>query len=518
MDASTQDLQEKRDRLLLEADIQQIEQALKTASIPEAFGDWVDTKDHIYDTPGFETRDGRISLAHDRDHGDNRPFWTSEQEHAETRGIARFLATTDEVAISALENLTNYVVGTGFEYKAEPRLNGSEQIAACCDAEFDLFDEANDWRGDLERELFMRTRRDGESKLWLYNDAERGGCTAEVVEPEFITEPDKPRELEDWKELPYCDWKYGIATEYNRPSRRRAYFVEWYGKSQEWDVLLEKDIVSSSINVDRNIKRGLSDFYAVYLQLERASKLLGNTLQGAAIQATIAYIRKHAAGTSAAQIQSLAGGDYSYQRPTKDSSVTHKVKKFLPGTVIDTAGSDYQYGPMGTPQGGNYVPIIQAALRWVGIRWNMPEYMISGDSSNGNYASSLVAEAPFTKSCEAKQSQVVKQYRKVWWRVQELAIARGAFRNYGIESISELRRAIELSVTPPEVAVRNRLEESQIRVAEHTAGVLSAETWAEETGRDYEKEKQRGASKQTLTTPGEASPLDLAESWNRFYP
>ena len=51
-----------------------------------------------------------------------------------------------------------------------------------------------------------------------------------------------------------------------------------------------------------------------------------------------------------------------------------------------------------------HVQIVQAGLRALGNRWDMPEYMISGDSSNANYASTLVSGAPFVTGIEWEQS------------------------------------------------------------------------------------------------------------------
>ncbi len=172
-----------------------------------------------------------------------------------------------------------------------------------------------------------------------------------------------------------------------------------------------------------------------------------------------------------------------------------------PGTRVDIkAGAKYHAGPLGTPRGQSYLDIVQAALRLVGVRWQMPEYMISGDASNNNFSSTLVSEAPFTKSSEAKQTFYCRKYQELMWKVLAMAYQAGLF---------ELppRRAqqyLSLTCTGPDIAVRDKLEDHTIRKEEHQAGLLSLDTWAAETGRDLADEQEKGAEPQVMPGTGVA--------------
>src|SRR5690606_7510390 len=120
--------------------------------------------------------------------------------------------------------------------------------------------------------------------------------------------------------------------------------------------------------------------------------VLRNTAEGAAIQASIAYVKEHSAGTSAAQATSLAGArlnTVNTQKPAlRGGTSPITAKKFGPGTILDLSnGQKFVPGPMGSERAPNFLAIQQAVLRAVGSRWSMPEYMISGDASNANYAS-----------------------------------------------------------------------------------------------------------------------------------
>lgn len=516
-------LKEQRDTLLLQREVASLQkqtrvldESSRTVDVSEAFQDVVNPREYLFDSPGFgfDTHDYRISTASDRKHGANWPFWQTEQELSQIRGIARHVAATDEVAISALDNLANYVLGrSGFEYEITPKAkqNIDPRIVAVAQSVIDSFVEENEWEGDLERELFYRSRRDGEFFLPL-EDTGGGYVRAETIEPDEVTEPGNVNQLEDYLGLgPGLDWKFGIAKTPNRPLQRQGYFVQRFGDANDWDYLpihpssvsgRTACMVHATVNVDRVVCRGLSDFYAVYQDLERVSKLLGNTLQGGAVQAAIAYIKEHAVGTRASDITAANSSktESTYTTPAGPNGHSREVstRRITPGTVIDTTGTKYHAGPLGAQRGQSYIDIAQAGLRYVGQRWTMPEYLISGDASNGNFSSTLVAEAPFTKSIESKQSYYTRVYKGIFWRVLEIAVRAGRFIRMGIDSSKFwlLKQLIDIDVTPPEVAVRDRLEDHQIRTGEHAVGILSRETWAAEAGRDLQTERDKGAEPQ----------------------
>ena len=64
---------------------------------------------------------------------------------------------------------------------------------------------------------------------------------------------------------------------------------------------------------------------------------------------------------------------------------------FEPGTVVRMGKNKNYLAPPLAGNTSNFTLIVQACLRSVGCRWNMPEYMISGDASNANYSSTLVS-------------------------------------------------------------------------------------------------------------------------------
>lgn len=473
----------------------------------EGWGDWVDPRSYLNDVSGFGYAglDGRVSVASDRASGDNPPFWSSEQEHAEIRGICRFLAQIDEVGVSSLQTLTNYVVGWGSEINWQARNPESREIVRLARSIWEHVCDAEGLSGMWEREAFTRLRRDGERCVWVHADG--GEILVDFVEPEFITQPGDSRTIEEFYALDAYDWRYGVATTLDRPHRWHGLYASFFGSATDWEWLPKRDVVWSRINVDSSIKRGVSDLYPTFRRMEQASKLMTNTLQGASIQAAIAYIREHAPGTTASGIASVRGNDDTRTIPTPNGGRDVRIRKITPGQIVDVSnGLKYTAGPVGSGQGSGFLQLVQAAMRLVGIRWSMPEYLISGDASNGNYASTLVAEAPFTKAAEAMQSLEAQSRRELIWKVLDQACRLGRLRRVGIESVDDLRLAMDLEVTYPPVAVRNRLEDAQVAEVEKRNGVLSARTWAEDAGRDYEEELRRGAA-EAMPTLGAAAPV-----------
>lgn len=509
---SLDELRGKLESVTLRAQIAAVESALRMADtsaryvprpIQEAWGDTVDRTEYLRDGNGLsyfgELAGGRrLSQASDRRDGDNVPFWQTETELAYIRGVARVLATVDEVAIGALDNLTNYAIGQGFAYKVVPRDETSidaAQLATRVQAFVDRFLDANDFACEGEREFFQSSRRDGEVCLALEH---RGGALVEIVpvDPGAVTEPDSPHMLSAYGRLPDVplSWKYGIATRENRTHRPLAYFVEWAsGNGQDWDLYGAESFEHVRLNVDRAVKRGLSDYYAVYRNLERAGKLLGNTMEGASVQAAIAYIREHAAGATVDTITDLVQSRADIRRTDPATGKTRNIAKVKPGTVVDvTSGMKYHAGPMGSPNGPAFVEIVQAGLRMTGIRWTMPEYMISGDASNANFSSTLVSESPFVKATESRQQVYVRAYRRLVWKAVCMVATKTTLFGANVTP-RVLDELLELQVDAPEAAVRNRLEEHTIRKEEHAAGILSLQTWATEANRDLAAEQRLGA-------------------------
>ena len=214
-------LQQTRDAAVLALETAEANAALKlleqskTLNVLEAWGDLVDPLEYLKDDPFFGRPTSPISRIDDRTGGRHRPVIENEQDLAVIRGTGRLLVESVPAAIGILKNLTNFCIGTGFNYKvvAKNSTNTSHDVSQLVDdvqQVVDDFLDDNDWVGDFERELFIRSRRDGEFFLALYPQS-TGRVEARIIEPEQVTEPNNARALEDWLGTDFASsWSFGI--------------------------------------------------------------------------------------------------------------------------------------------------------------------------------------------------------------------------------------------------------------------------------------------------------------------
>lgn len=503
-DALTE-LQERHEALRLRREVARLErqlaweeQAARRVELREGWGEPISPREPLVDAPafGFDGFSSPASRPEDRRHGRNAPHFETEQELARIRGVARWLAATDETSIGVLENLTNYVVGTGFTYSVVERIPGAAPrgLLEAVQEAVERFQEENNWRR-IEREAFVRSRRDGEVFLRLEHHG--GRPRIRFVEPELIRKPDDPRFMSQYAGAYDLDWELGVATDLGDAERIHGYHVDWSGDGRDWEFVPAERMEHIRVNVDCGVKRGLSDFYAAAAEIEQAAKLARNTAEGAAIQATIAYIKEAASGTGRPEIeaQQTAHSDWTTYSKTPDGHRRSiRFEKFFPGRVITTAGMKYHAGPLGTSNAPTFIEVIQMVLRRVGQRWSMPEYMVSGDASNANYASTLVAESPFVKSAEAKQMWYAEAFRSLFWKALRLSRDR---RDWPEDiDFAQVQRWFKLRLEAPRVSVRNRAEETSIRSTLHAAGILSRRTWAALEELDFDVEREHLAREQ----------------------
>lgn len=466
----------------------------------------------------------------DRDQGRNWPFFRTESELAIIRGAARLIAGSHPVGVGVLNALTNYVMGTGFKYSIRPkkRVGAADPIVnKICDVAqhvIDTFQELNSWTGDLDRELFQRRRVDGEYFLTLTYLGD-GQTRVRAIEPDQVTEPGGRREIETSGWLhghggqPFkgeefaSDWSFGIHADDHDPQNVHGIYVQWTDRDNDWDYFPSGSeplfppqgsntwCQHAKTNVVRSVKRGMSDFFCVSQGLELSRKVLRNVGSGAAIQAAIAWIKEVVPGTTQTQVNNatMSAADYEYRRSGQTGNTTY-VKQYDPGTVLTPApGTKYTPGPLGSQTQPNYIQVADAILRsFVAVRWNMPEHIVTGSAENNNFASTLVAESPFVKNCQAAQHSEVQQHKAILWRVLYFAWLDGVFGDQHALPWATLRAVLELLIVPPQIETRDPVQETQVRQILHQAGAMSLTTWQQEEELDPDQERANIAHEQML--------------------
>lgn len=481
-----EDLEEHKRKLTLRSEIAELEHGLK---LLEAVGDYIDP------TWQFQDQLGRYTVpagyVGDRREGANGPTFTTEEELQVIRGNARVIADGNPYALGALQNLTNYVIGTGYTYTAVGQRNVDVPAALVEAAQrcVDEFLEENEWDA-RERELFRRARRDGEYFLRFFHTG-AGHVRVRVIEPEQVTDTGGRPIPDDLDGRP-TSWRFGVHTDSQDVETVLGYSVLWDYVSDVEYVPAEQ-VQHVKVNVDANIKRGLSDFFPVTGDFDGARKLLRNTRDGAALQAAIAWIEQYPPATRKDTVTAAnsSNTDWTKRRFSRTSdNKTADVRRVDPATILQiSAGKEFLPGPMGSQRAPNFMLVLQGALRGIAVRWSMPEAMISGDASNANYASSLVAESPFIKAVEFAQAFQSKRYRQVIWRALRIASDAGRFNRWGV-GWHQLRRVIDLQVDTPIAEARQRDIETTRRAQMHQAGLLSRRTWSAMENLDYDVEQE----------------------------
>lgn len=440
------------------------------------------------------------------------PFFDTEAQLDVIRAKCRVMGQVFPMAITAMEALTDYTVGTGYQFESQPIDDRvGKDFCRRCDRIIEEFINRTNWKSDRDRELFALGRCDGDMGVALF-DVGDGHADVRFVEGEFITEPSSTRAIEDWLSVnDKSSWTFGVHTPAHDTERVLGYYVQWTPDPGDFDYFKAEDFELVKYNTRRKVKRGLSDYHAILAWLMRHDKLLRGTAIGATIKANISHIEEYAEGVQRADIEQISFGSSAYTYKPSPSGDTRYAEVSEPGTVVAmNKGVKYIPGPMGTERDPHFLAVAAAVARLIGARWSMPEYLISGDASNANYSSTMVAESPFVKASLARQAKYGRIQTNILYRVLNIALKAGKLRSFQVEDIGDLRHVIDVVAKAPSMEVREKKPETERRKILKDEGILSDATWAEEEGYDYEEEQKRGAKK-ALPPPVVAPPLK--EGW-----
>lgn len=431
-----------------------------------------------------------IDLIGDREGGMDRPVFQNETDLARIRGIGRWLVNEIPPAIAVERNLVNYVIGSSWSYEATAKDDADATLAEEVNGFIEDWIEHNEFVGSRDREIYRRSVRDGEAFVTL-RPAAGGLSDCRFEEPSFILEPADKGELEAFVARRFAipvdqhasDWTFGVHRVVN-DERVFGYHVVRDGAGRDWDYLPDSHVEHfRSASTDRNVKRGISEFWPVERHLRKGDKVFTATADGSAVQARIAWIRELAEGHQRSTVTPVDG-----YVPIPSQGATRQVQAVnytSPVALTVPAGQKYQPGPMGSQRNPNLILAGQAVLRLAGTRWCMPEWMVSGDASNNNFASSLVAESPFVKSAEAEQHTFKRSALSLLWKAIRIA---AEFGRFSVASFAELRRRLMLNATPPTIATRDPLQKSQQDEIDIRTGKKSRRTAAQEDGLNFDEQ------------------------------
>lgn len=395
----------------------------------------------------------------------------TETELAQIRAKCRRLALENEFAINGHENRISFIIGKGHTYRATARkgVDAPAKLLGDCQAVLDEFLSVNKWH-QRQQEIVRRRDRDGEAFLRFFVAVD-GILRIRFVEPGQVF---TPRE-----KAGDTSATFGIQTERDDVEAVTGFYVDGL-------LVVSGEIQHRKAHVDSNVKRGVPLFYPVAKNLQRAEKLLRNMSVVAGIQSAIALIRKHQRGTTTT-VEQFRSGAADASQSDSATGKTRYFQQFRPGTIIDAAGGiEYDF-PTQAVNATNFVPLLQAELRAVASRLVMPEFMLTSDASNANYASTLVAEGPAVRMFERLQHDMIVDDAEVMRRVIAAAVEANRLP-------AEALTQVDVKITPPSLAVRDELQDARRRRIEASEGILSPQTWSQLAGLDYDQEQANRAT------------------------
>lgn len=397
-----------------------------------------------------------------------------EGERTDARSRARQLAASNPHARNILRLLENYVVGPGLKLVHKPADGGesTNPLVQTADRLWLRFLDANQ-RHFSYREYARRTWRDGECFLRTYSTA-HWPPAVRFVDPETIG---PTREHPD---------SLGIITQPGDVESPVAYLLTDPATGDLLDEIPAEEISHTKIGVDSNEKRGVTIFTSLLDTLSCFEKWLETELLARKLQSSIVLWRKVQGPPSRAA--ALADSSQMSSFESLDGSV--RRERFRPGTILTTSqGTELEYLQPNT----NFVdavPLGRLMLLSTAAGAGLPEFMLTSDASNGNFASTMVAEGPAVKLFESEQRFFAAEFTRLWRRVMAEAIAVGLLD-------ADFFDRVKLEWTFPELVNRNRPRERTADARLVELNVLSRAEVARRDGADPQTMRREVEEEQT---------------------
>ncbi|AMV27543.1 hypothetical protein VT84_24290 [Gemmata sp. SH-PL17] len=438
--------------------------------------DWLDAGDGF---PGFGAWRWNRPGTRDQDRTHAPITYLNEEDWRQHVALARDLCQRNHLALGFRDHVANFIgpISVSFVLRGQsPGASASGPIDADGDGEPDvdpIVKEAtqawDEWRelaewgeGEHDREAECRTRLivEGECTLRFFTGDARSDGLPHVrhVEPELIRTPPGASTTDPWG--------WGIKCTDDDDECEEALWLCRPDNPDDGREVRSSEYVRAKANVDRTVKRGLSDFFSVAEHLRKVLGLLDNMGHVARLQSAIAWWEQYPTATEAqvrAMIQS--GTDYSRPKAAPGSPArTTDVQNYEPGSIIRTeAGRQVQPGPVATGVAG-YAQVEALLLRGVGFRWGCPSYF-SGDA-DASFASVLVTGSPFVRITEARQEKVKGFARAVARRVLEFCERTGRLPRGTTQRVRPIATARPVVIADEEKQARTFLALYQQKCAD----------------------------------------------------
>ncbi len=329
---------------------------------------------------------------------------------SDARAKARQLVQTDPHARNLIRLFEVYVTGPGLKLVHEQRDPKTDKTVA------ELLKTANGlWSAFLLtnrdhysfHEHARRTWRDGECFIRKFSQAS-WPPDLRFVDPETIG---ATHDAPDSQGIITTPGDVETPTSYLRIDPLSGDLVEH---------IRADEMLHTKHGTDSNQKRGITIFAPVIEHIDRYQKWIDTELTARKLQASIVLWRKVTNPASAS-----AFGSESAVESLTGPAPSRTGSRFQPGSVLTTGTStDLQFVQPDT----NYadtVPLGRMLLLSIAAGAGLPEFMLTSDASNANYASTMVAEGPAVKMFQSEQHFFGQEFSRLWRWVMSNAIRAG---------------------------------------------------------------------------------------------
>jgi capsid protein len=391
----------------------------------------------------------------------NAPHGLDEPQRGDARAEARRLALHNPHARNILRLLEAYVTGSGLSLSHRPRNaeDDPEPIAAA-DRLWKQFLEQNAPHYS-PREHARRAWRDGECFVRKF-PAATWPPSVRFIDPEAIgSTTDAPD-------------SQGILTDADDVESPQAYLRIDPASGRLAERIDAAEILHTRYGVDSNQKRGVTVFLPVLHMLECFHKWIETELLARKLQSSIVLWRKvqgspQQAGAFADGMATSSGVDSGYGASRRET--------VRPGTILTTNhGTEIQFLQPNT-NFGDAVPLGRVLLLCTAAGAGLPEFMLTADASNANFASTMVAEGPAVKLFQSEQQFFSAEFSRLWRWVMSDAVAGGLLAGDFIERV-------DCVWTFPQLVNRDRPRERLADVRLVKSRILSRAEVARRDGAD----------------------------------
>ncbi|MCA8987530.1 MAG: phage portal protein [Planctomycetaceae bacterium] len=380
--------------------------------------------------------------------GSGKEGWTNEERRA-FRDRARAVVRENPHARNILRLLEAYVVGDGL--KLTLRSRGEDEGETASGRMTELWEEFLEANGEhfSYGEFARRVWRDGECFVRIFEQA--------TWPPEIrFVDPERVRgiagDVDD----------DGVVSELDDVEKVLGYRVYHRdGGDDLFEVVPADRMLHVKYGVDTNERRGMSFFASLVDGLERYGQWQETELAARKLQSSIVLWRKVQGGLS--QAQDVLSRASSGVVRDGDGMRSERIR---PGSIVTTStGTEMKFLQPDT-NFGDAVPLGRMLLLCVAAGAGLPEFMLTGDASNGNYASTMIAEGPAVKLFRNEQRLISEGLGRLWKLVMDQGVETGVLDS------RELRK-VERCWVYPELVSRDRPREREVDVRLIEAGVLS---------------------------------------------